>query len=263
MKLSKLFAALSACAVSVSAMAVVSFADTVSYSTTLSLNSGDADAKMAQVTYADLGLPTNTVAITNVTFDVTWDNSTAYWAGGGGAVGIKASTDETTGWVQKDMANIPEDYTVTTWTESIDFDATDQDIASAYDGGFVQFGWWWGSDPTVDISNIVITYTVDEDDNDNNDNGEQGPDDNNDNNDNGEQVPGDDDAAVTTTTTTPAVTTVTTTVAETTTTAAATTTTAAATTAAAANVATGVQGVASIAALLAIAGAAVVVSKKH
>ncbi len=254
MKISKIFAGIAACAVSVSALAIASFADTANYSTKISLDSADDTKKMAQITYAELGLPANTAAITNIEFTVTWDCTTEYWADGGGAVGLSVNSDETTGWVQADMANVPKDYLVTSWVESISFDAEGQDIASVYADGFVQFGWWWGADPTVDISDIVITYTVGEG------SGEQNPDGNDD------AVTTTTTAAVTTTTTAAADDVTTTTTAaggETTTTTAAATTTAASTTAAAANVATGVEGVASVAALLAIAGAAVVVSKKH
>lgn len=225
MKMTKVFAGLAAVAVSASALAVTSFAAIT--------NANSDGAYVVDPAAEGYNLADITGVIVTVTCADGWTET-----GIGGGVVIQGDGLE---WADgskefgvsgdgEDVKNV-EGMTVaangSTITLTYDFGGAALPATATWGQVVVQS--WWGADFTVDSCEIVTTGSA----------------------------PAETTAATTTAAET------TTTAADTTTAAEGETTTAATTTAAATNNNTGVEGVAGVVALLAIAGTAVVVSKKN
>lgn len=256
MKISRIFAGVSACAVAALSLAVSASAADVVLTGSYTMDSSNDATKECTINLSEFNVPEGSL-LTQVTLECASDWATPGWVGGEGAVSMNFDGGDT--WYSVSFA--PAADAAANWTAVIAIDAeyngAAQDLYSAAaNGGIFKIGWWWGADATLDVSSITLSFEDAEGD-----------------------VTTTTTTAVTTTTVAETTTTATetTTVAETeatttaqaidtdavTTTAAVETTTTSATTAADASPSTGVEGVASIVALLTLAGAAVAVAKKH
>lgn len=236
MKLTRIFAAVAACAVSVSAMAITSFAALT--------NANDGDQYLVDLSAESIewngGVSGAVVTITpasgwnetGVGGGIIFQGAGVEWKEGSKEFGVSGEGADV-----KNTSGMTVNYTGSVIELTYDFGGAI--FASDADWGQFIVQSWWGADFEVsdvkylDLSGNVIGAA----------------------------------AAITTTAAASDNATTTTAAAAgdnaTTTTTAAASNNATTTTAAAANAATGVQGVASVAALLTIAGAAVVISKKH
>lgn len=153
MKLKKILAAVAAAAVAVSTMAVNAFA-LVNKVEPITLNSGDENGKVVQYNLDcfDVGEIKTVQIIGTLPADT--------WYGGGGALGFDTAEN---GWVQIDFELGKNDaYKV---DDSGNMDVTLDFAAASKSGtvnkdkedGLVQLGWWWGSgDGTVNITDIIV-----------------------------------------------------------------------------------------------------------
>ncbi len=234
MKLTRIFAAVAACAVSVSAMAITSFAaktitnanDGAAYVVDLTAESvewnGGISGALVTIT------PASGWEETGIGGGVIFQGAGVEWSDGSKEFGVSGEGADC-----KNISGMTVNYTGSVIELKYDFGGAIFDSSADW-GQFIVQAWWGGDFEVSDVKYLDLSGNV---------------------------IGG----AATTTTAAAADNnaTTTTTAAAATTTAAANNNTAATTTAAAANAATGVEGVASVAALLTIAGAAVVISKKH
>ncbi len=155
MKLKKILAAVAAAAVAVSMVAVNVFAAQSEAINTLTLNSADEDGKLIQ-------WPINALTGVDAVNTVTLKGVASLgdgWCGGGGQFGFE-SVD---GWKQSDFALDGANVTLDAATGEFTAEITFAGEAPAVDPGtgIIQVGWWWGSgDGTMQLTDITVNGTT-------------------------------------------------------------------------------------------------------
>ena len=151
MNMKKIIAAVAAAAVAVSMVAVNVFAAKSETINTLKLNSADEDGKIIQ-------WPINALVGVDAVNTITIKGVGAVgegWCGGGGAIGYESVA----GWKQVDFAldgaNVTLDAATGEFTAELAFTGD----APAVDPGegIIQLGWWWGSgDATMEVTDVLV-----------------------------------------------------------------------------------------------------------
>lgn len=151
MNFKKIVAAVAAAAVAVSMVAVNVFAAKSETINTLKLNSADEDGKVIQ-------WPINTLVGIDAVNTITIKGVGAVgegWCGGGGAIGYESVA----GWKQVDFALDGANVTLDAATGAFTAELTFTGDAPAVDPGegIIQLGWWWGSgDGTMEITDVLV-----------------------------------------------------------------------------------------------------------